>query len=110
MSELIKSVDDAQFSAEVLESSNLVLVDFWAEWCGPCKAIAPVLEQIASELGPKVKIVKVNVDNSPHLAEQYGVRSIPNLILYKNGAVVGNKVGVKTKSELVAFINEHIAG
>ncbi len=110
MSELIKSIDDAHFNAEVIESKGLVLVDFWAEWCGPCKMIAPVLEQIASELGSKIKIVKVNVDNNPQSPSQYGVRSIPNLILFKNGAVVGNKVGVLTKSQLLAFINEHSAG
>lgn len=110
MSELIKSIDDAHFNAEVIESEGLVLVDFWAEWCGPCKMIAPVLEQIASELGSKIKIVKVNVDNNPQSPSQYGVRSIPNLILFKKGTVVGNKVGVMTKSQLLAFINEHSAG
>lgn len=108
MSELIKSINDADFNAEVLESAQLVLVDFWAEWCGPCKMIAPVLEQVATELGAKIKIVKVNVDENPQSPAQYGVRSIPNLILFKNGAVVGNKVGVSTKSQLIAFINEHI--
>ena len=93
MSELIKSIDDADFNAEVLQSSQPVLVDFWAEWCGPCKMIAPVLEQVAAELGGKIKIVKVNVDNNPQSPAQYGVRSIPNLILFKNGKAIGNKVG-----------------
>ena len=108
MSANIKSISDADFNAEVLQSSQLVLVDFWAEWCGPCKMVAPVLEQVATELGSKIKIVKVNVDNNPQSPAQYGVRSIPNLILFKNGEVAGNKVGALTKSQLLAFINEHI--
>lgn len=107
MSELIKSINDADFNAEVLQASQLVLVDFWAEWCGPCKMLTPVLEQVAAELGSRVKIVKVNVDNNPQTPAQYGVRSIPNLILFKNGVVVGNKVGALTKSQLTAFINEN---
>ena len=107
MSELIKQINDADFNAEVIASSVPVLVDFWAEWCGPCKMIAPVLEQVAAELGPKIKIVKVNVDNNPQSPAQYGVRSIPNLILFKNGVVIGNKVGTMTKSQLLAFLNEH---
>ncbi len=105
MSENIKSISDAEFNSEVLQSSQLVLVDFWAEWCGPCKMIAPVLEQVAIELGSKIKIVKINVDNNPQSPAQYGVRSIPNLILFKNGVVVGNKVGALTKSQLLAFIS-----
>lgn len=104
MSEHIQSINDAEFNTEVLQSTQPVLVDFWAEWCGPCKMIAPVLEQVAEELGNKIKIVKVNVDNNPQSPAQYGVRSIPNLILFKNGVVVGNKVGALTKSQLIAFI------
>ncbi len=110
MSELIKSIDDAHFNAEVIEAEGLVLVDFWAEWCGPCKMITPVLEQIATELGSKIKIVKVNVDNNPQSPNQYGVRSIPNLILFKKGVVIGNMVGAMPKSKLLEFINAHSAG
>lgn len=108
MSELIKSIDDVQFTAEVIESPQLVLVDFWAEWCGPCKMIAPVLEQVATELGSRIKIVKVNVDHNPQAPAQYGVRSIPNLILFKNGVVVGNKVGMLAKSQVIEFLNAHL--
>ena len=108
MSELIKSVKDADFTSEVLESKQLVLIDFWAEWCGPCRMITPVLEQVAEELGARLKIVKVNVDDNPQLAAQYGVRSIPNLVLMKSGAVIGNKVGALGKAQLISFINDHL--
>ena len=107
MSDLIASVTDATFDVDVLQSDSLVLVDFWAEWCGPCKMIAPVLEELASEYAGRVKIVKVNVDQNPELPTKYAVRGIPSLLLFKGGELVATEVGAKTKSQLSAFLNEH---
>ncbi len=107
MSEAIKSVNDEAFASEVLQSQQPVLVDFWAEWCGPCKMIAPVLEQVALELGVRIKIVKMNVDENQQTPAQYGIRSIPSLILFKNGSVVASKVGALSKAQLMAFLEEH---
>jgi thioredoxin 1 len=89
-------VSDANFGEEVLSSKEPVLVDFWAEWCGPCRAIAPVLEELSSELRGRVKIVKLNVDENPSTTVKYGVRSIPTMILYKNGEAVDMKIGAGT--------------
>ena len=94
--ELGHLVSDAEFSREVLEAKEPVLVDFWAEWCGPCRAIAPVLEELSSELQGKVKIVKLNVDENPSTTVKYGVRSIPTMILYKDGEAVDMKIGAGT--------------
>ena len=107
MSDLIASVTDATFDIDVLRSDSLVLVDFWAEWCGPCKMIAPVLEELASEYTGRVKIVKVNVDQNPELPTKYAVRGIPSLLLFKGGELVATEVGAKTKSQLSAFLDEH---
>ena len=107
MSDLIASVTDATFDIDVLQSDSLVLVDFWAEWCGPCKMIAPVLEELASEYTGRVKIVKVNVDQNPELPTKYAVRGIPSLLLFKGGELVATEVGAKTKSQLSAFLDEH---
>lgn len=104
----IKSVNDADFTAEVLQAEQPVLVDFWAEWCGPCKMIAPVLDEVSAERGPLLKVVKMNVDQNTVTPAQYGVRSIPNLVLFNKGVVVGNKIGAMTKSQLDAFLKEHI--
>lgn len=107
---MTKNVTDADFKAEVLDSAGPVLVDFWAEWCGPCKAIAPVLEELSSELAGKVKIVKLNVDENPSTMSNYGVRSIPTMILFKGGEAVDIKVGAGTpKAGLAKWLEGHAA-
>ncbi len=107
MSDHIVATTDANFDTDVLQSDIPVLVDFWAEWCGPCKMIAPVLDEIASEYTGKLKVVKVNVDENAQTPAKYGVRGIPSLILFKGGNVVASKVGALTKSQLAAFIDEN---
>jgi len=103
-------VTDADFQQEVLNASEPVLVDFWAEWCGPCKAIAPVLEELSGELAGKVKIVKLNVDENPNITAQYGVRSIPTMILFKGGEAADMKVGAGTpKAGLTKWLEGHVA-
>jgi len=98
-------VDANNFEAEVLNSAEPVVVDFWAEWCGPCKMIAPALEEISDELGGKVKIAKLNIDDNPQLAVQFGVRSIPMLAMFKNGQIADIKVGASPKTALNAWIS-----
>lgn len=105
MSNIIK-VDENNFDAEVLNSDKPVLVDFWAEWCGPCKALAPVLDEIATENEGKATIVKVNVDEAGPLAQKYGIRGIPTLIFFKDGEVKGTLVGNQPKSEIVKGLND----
>lgn len=97
-------VDNNSFKSDVLEAAEPVVVDFWAEWCGPCKMISPALEEIATELGGKVKVAKLNIDENPELAAQYGVRSIPTLMLFKGGEVADMKVGAAPKTALSAWI------
>lgn len=107
MSEVLH-INDADFESVVVNSDIPVLLDFWAPWCGPCKMIAPVLDELAPEFAGKVKIVKMNVDDNQATPAQFGVRSIPTLLLLKNGQVVGTQVGALPKSQLANFINQHI--
>ena len=98
------TVDTNNFQTDVLQASEPVVVDFWAEWCGPCKMIAPALEEIATELAGKVKVAKVNIDENPELAAQFGVRSIPTLMIFKGGEVADMKVGAAPKTALASWI------
>ena len=109
MSEHIHYVTDANFEAEVLQSTSPVLVDYWAEWCGPCKMIGPALEEISDELGDKLTIAKVNIDENPDAPGQYGVRGIPTMILFKDGKAVATKVGALPKGQLVEWLKSYVA-
>ena len=108
MAENVKEFTDTNFGDSVIESSVPVLVDFWAEWCGPCKMIAPVLEEIADDYAGKLKIAKLNIDENEATAPKFGIRSIPTLILFKNGNAEATKIGAMSKSELAAFIEQAI--
>jgi thioredoxin 1 len=101
-------VTDASFEADVLNSTTPVVVDFWAEWCGPCKMIGPSLEEIAKELGPKAKIVKINIDENGNTPAKYGVRGIPTLMVFKDGKLAATKVGALPKSQLQSWIESSI--
>jgi thioredoxin 1 len=107
MSENITAVTDASFDLDVLNSDQPVLLDFWAPWCGPCKAITSMLEEVAGEFVGKIKVCKMNVDDNNETAAKYGVRGIPTLILFNHGEVAGTKVGALSKSSLLAFIADH---
>ena len=108
MSEHIVHVTDSSFADDVTKSTEPVLLEFWAEWCGPCKMIAPILDDIAKEYAGKLKIAKINIDENQQTPAQFGVRGIPTLMLFKNGSVEATKVGALSKSQLVAFLDGHL--
>jgi thioredoxin 1 len=108
MSDKIVYVTDDTFEEEVLNSDSPVLVDYWAEWCGPCKMIAPILDEIATEYDDKIKIAKLNIDENPNTPPKYGIRGIPTLMIFKSGNVEATKVGAVSKSQLAAFIDSTI--
>ncbi len=108
MSERMVHVTDDNFESEVLNSSEPVLVDYWAEWCGPCKMIAPILDEIAEEYAGKIRVAKLNIDDNPQTPPKYGIRGIPTLMLFKGGNVEATKVGALSKSQLTAFIDSNL--
>ena len=108
-SELIKHLSDASFEADVLQSKTPVLVDYWAEWCGPCKMIAPILDEVANAYQGKLQVAKMNVDENRDIPAKFGIRGIPTLMLFKGGELAATKVGAMSKAQLTAFIDEQLA-
>ena len=108
-SDLIKHISDASFEADVLKSSQPVLVDYWAEWCGPCKMIAPILDEVSATYEGKLQITKMNVDENRDIPAQFGIRGIPTLMLFKDGKLAATKVGAMSKAQLTAFIDQQLA-
>lgn len=108
-SELIKHVSDASFEVDVLQSALPVLVDYWAEWCGPCKMIAPILDEVATAFEGKLQIAKMNVDENRDIPAKFGIRGIPTLMLFKGGQLAATKVGAMSKAQMVAFIDQQLA-
>jgi thioredoxin 1 len=108
-SDLIKHVSDATFETDVLKAAKPVLVDYWAEWCGPCKMIAPILDEVSSTYRDKLQIAKMNVDENRDVPAKYGIRGIPTLMLFKDGQLAATKVGAMSKAQLTAFIDQQLA-
>ncbi len=108
-SELIKHISDDSFEADVLQSTQPVLVDYWAEWCGPCKMIGPILEEVATSYEGKLQIAKMNVDENRDIPAKFGIRGIPTLMIFKDGQLAATKVGAMSKSQLTAFIDQQLA-
>ncbi|MGP1681803.1 MAG: thioredoxin TrxA [Giesbergeria sp.] len=108
-SDLIKHLSDASFEADVLKSATPVLVDYWAEWCGPCKMIAPILDEVAGTYLGKLQVAKMNVDENRAIPARYGIRGIPTLMLFRNGELAATKVGAMSKAQLTAFIDQQLA-
>ena len=108
MGDMIEQLSDENFDQQVLDAPMPILIDFWAEWCGPCKSMVPILEEVASEYADRIKTCKLNVDQNRQSAERFGIRGIPTLLLFKNGKVEDTHVGLLTKSELIAFIDKNL--
>jgi thioredoxin 1 len=108
-SDLIKHISDASFESDVLKSDKPVLVDYWAEWCGPCKMIAPILDEVSQSYRDKLQIAKMNVDENREVPAKFGIRGIPTLMLFKDGQVAATKVGAMSKAQLTAFIDQQLA-
>ena len=108
-SDLIKHISDASFDADVIQSSTPVIVDFWAEWCGPCKMIAPILDEVASAYQGKLQVAKMNVDENRDIPAKFGIRGIPTLMVFKDGQLAATKVGAMSKAQLTAFIDQQLA-
>ena len=108
-SDLIKHISDSSFEADVLHSTQPVLVDYWAEWCGPCKMIAPILDEVSASYEGKLQIAKMNVDENRDIPAKFGIRGIPTLMLFKGGQLAATKVGAMSKSQLTAFIDQQLA-
>ena len=107
-SELIKHTSDASFDSDVLQADKPVLVDYWAEWCGPCKMIAPILDEVSKDYDGKLRVAKMNVDENRDVPAKYGIRGIPTLMLFKDGQLAATKVGALSKAQLTAFIDSHL--
>lgn len=107
-SDLIKHVSDASFDTDVLQAGQPVLVDYWAEWCGPCKAIAPILDEVAKDYGSRLSVAKMNVDDNRDVPAKFGIRGIPTLMLFKDGQLAATKVGLLSKAQLTAFLDANL--